>query len=217
MRPTRAVIQSVVGITAAVYLVSFILEGAPTGGDWFAPFGAAVAAASLVLLAFDHFLWRMPLVRQHIARRPYLRGTWTGVLRSHYEDPATGQRIPPDDDVYFVIRQRYWSISTRLITKESKSFSIVALLDRAGEGEFGLFSIYRNTPRLHVRHRSPIHHGSLMLDVSGDPPNCLEGYYWTDRRTMGELELTARYDELVGDHKAGQELKRTKQPRVSRA
>jgi SMODS-associating 2TM, beta-strand rich effector domain len=84
---------------------------------------------------------------------------------------------------------------------------MVGLLDRTGDGVYGLYSIYRNTPRLSVRHRSPIHHGALMLDISGEPASQLEGFYWTDRRTMGELELDQRFRGHIGDHHAGMALK----------
>jgi hypothetical protein len=93
-----------------------------------------------------------------------------------------------------------------LITNESKSTSMIASVDGNGDGTYGLFAIYRNTPRAAVRHRSPIHHGALMLDVSGQPPTLLEGFYWTDRTTMGELNMQVRFKRLVNDYAAGRLL-----------
>lgn len=200
--PSRSVIHVIAAIVAVVYLVSFLVQGAPFEDNWLAPFGSAVSAATLALIAFDRWVWRWPIVCR-FANRPVVHGTWHGTLSSYYEDPTTKQRVPADRDVYFVVRQRFWTLSMQLITKESKSRSIVGVIDDQGDGAHALVSIYRNTPKLRVRERSPIHHGALMLDVSGKPANRLEGFYWTDRKTMGELELHTRYDKLITDHNEG--------------
>jgi hypothetical protein len=128
-------------------------------------------------------------------------------LASQWIDPQTGSGIPPDPEVYLIIHQTYWTVSARLITRESKSHSIVASLDDTGGGTYGLFAIYRNTPRAALRARSPIHHGALMLDISGDPANVLEGHYWTDRTTLGELDLRARFKRRVNDYATAQLLR----------
>jgi hypothetical protein len=200
----RIVVNGIVLVVAGTYLVAFVIEGAPVNG-LARPLGAAASAAALFVLAFDKYLWRAPGVRFFV-RQPYVGGTWRGSLASHWIDPETGERIAPDPEVYLVIRQRYWGTAVRLITKESKSASIIASVDGDADGAYGLFAIYRNTPRAGVRHRSPIHHGALMLDISGQPPVLLEGFYWTDRTTMGELNLQVRFRRLVNDYAAGQVL-----------
>jgi hypothetical protein len=203
--PSRTVVNFVVLVVAAAYLVSYVAQGAPVTSDLARPLGAAAAAAVLLLQAFDRLLWRLPGVRRFVGR-PFIGGTWRGILASHWVDPKTGQRIPPDPEVYMVIRQTFWSVSARLITRESKSYSMVATVDSEGDSQFTLLAIYRNTPRASVRDRSPIHHGSLMVDISGDPPTRLEGFYWTDRKTMGELEFTTRFARVVNDYAAAQKL-----------
>jgi hypothetical protein len=105
-----------------------------------------------------------------------------------------------------VIRQTFWSVSARLITRESKSYSMVGAIDSEGDSHYSLMAVYRNTPRASVRGRSPIHHGTLMLDIGGDPPSRLEGFYWTDRKTMGEIELTQRFNKHVSDFAGAQQL-----------
>lgn len=202
--PPRSVISSIVVITAATYLLVYAVQGEHLS-DPLRPLGAAISAASLFVVTFDKYLWRAGWVSK-LVRRPYLGGTWRGQLASHWIDPDTGERIAPDPEVYLIIRQNYWSVSARLITRESRSFSIIASVDHHGDGTWGLYAIYRNTPRAAVRHRSAIHHGALMLDISGDPPDCLEGFYWTDRTTMGELELRMRFKKHVNDYARAQQL-----------
>lgn len=68
--------------------------------------------------------------------------------------------------------------------------------------------MYRNTPRAAVRHRSEVHHGSFKLDIGGEPVDRLEGYYWTDRNTMGEFDFDrrSRKNKVVESYAAAQAL-----------
>lgn len=205
MRPSRTLIQAVVLIVAGVYLAAFLMQGLPTG-DLLRPLGAAAAAAGMFVLAFDVFLWRTPKVGRRISKRPDIRGTWRGTLASHWVNPATGERVDPDPEVYLVIRQTFWSVSANLITKESKSCSTTAVVEDDGCGQYQLVAVYRNTPRAAVRDRSEVHHGAFKLDISGQPVARLEGYYWTDRNTIGEFEFDRRSKETVESYAASQAL-----------
>jgi hypothetical protein len=42
-----------------------------------------------------------------------------------------------------------------------------------------------------------MHHGSASLDIIGRPASRLEGRYWTDRDTKGELEFVERRHQMV--------------------
>lgn len=205
MRPSRVFIQAIVLVVAGVYLVAFLARGLPTT-ELFAPIGAASSVASLLVLAFDHFLWRLPRVGRKLSKRPDLRGTWRGRLASNWENPETGQRIDPDPEVYLVVRQTFWSVTANLITKESKSCSTTATLEDDGCGQYQFVAQYRNTPRASVRERSEVHHGSFKLDIGGEPVDRLEGYYWTDRNTMGELEFDRRSGKAVDSFTHAQAL-----------
>jgi hypothetical protein len=52
---------------------------------------------------------------------------------------------------------------------------------------------------MRVEHRSRMHHGSTVLDISGRPVRRLRGRYWTDRDSKGELEFTERSNKLADD------------------
>jgi hypothetical protein len=203
--PSRTVIQAIGAVVALVYLLSFIAQGAPVEQNWLAPFGAAVSTAWLLLVVFDRWAWRWPGICRLVSR-PVVHGTWRGTLTSHWKDPATGERVATDPDVYLVVNQRFWGLSMRLLTKEGKSTSIVGEIDDQGDGSCAVVSIYRNTPKLGARERSPIHHGAVMLDIGGKPASRLEGFYWTDRKTMGELDLRHCSKKLIGDHSEGPSL-----------
>jgi hypothetical protein len=205
MRPSRIFVQALVLVVAGVYLVSYLIRGLPTS-ELFAPIGAAGAAAGLFVLAFDHFLWRIPRVGRKLSKRPDMRGTWRGRLASNWKNPDTGQRIDPDPEVYLVVRQTFWNVTANLITKESKSCSTTATIEDDGCGQYQFVAQYRNTPRASVRDRSEVHHGSFKLDIGGEPVDRLEGYYWTDRNTMGELEFDQRSSKAVDSFSHAQRL-----------
>lgn len=205
MRPSRVFIQAIVLVVAGVYLIAFLARGLPTT-ELFAPIGAASSVAGLLVLAFDHFLWRLPRVGRKLSKRPDMRGTWRGRLASNWINPETGQRIDPDPEVYLVVRQTFWSVAANLITKESKSCSTTATIEDDGCGQYQFVAQYRNTPRASVRERSEVHHGSFKLDVGGEPVDRLEGYYWTDRETMGELEFDRRSVKAVDSFTHAQAL-----------
>jgi hypothetical protein len=205
MRPSRIFIQALVFIVAGVYLASYLIRGLPTT-ELFAPVGAAGSVASFAVLAFDQFLWRIPKVGRRLSKRPDIRGTWRGRLASNWVNPDTGQGVDPDPEVYLVVRQTFWSVTGNLITKESKSCSTTATIEDDGCGQFQFVAQYRNTPRASVRERSEVHHGSFKLDISGEPVDRLEGYYWTDRKTMGELEFARRSKRTVESYQHARDL-----------
>jgi len=72
----------------------------------------------------------------------------------------------------------------------------------SSDGTFKAFAVYRNEPKIQVRDRSPIHYGAFMLDVQGNPIDALEGVYWTDRETRGDMKLTDRRAEQCGSYDA---------------
>ena len=94
--------------------------------------------------------------------------------------------------------------AVRLVTLESGSGSLSANLFADSEGLFTLASTYRNTPRISVREHSPISNGGMLLHVRGKPIHRLEGEYWTDRQTKGEMEFTARSEKLAEDFQQAQ-------------
>lgn len=205
MRPSRLLIQALVLVVAGVYLVSYLVRGLPTSG-LYAPLGAASSVASVFILLYDQYLWRAPFLGRLISGRPDIRGTWRGKLASTWADPETGRQIDPDPEVYLVVRQTFWTITGNLMTKESKSCSTAATIEDDGCGQFQFVAQYRNTPRASVRSRSEVHHGSFKLDIGGDPADRLEGYYWTDRNTMGEMEFDLRSVRATDSFKHASEL-----------
>ena len=192
--PSRTQVQVVLFIAVIVWAALLFLEGVTLKPSYLKPFSITVVVVILILLAFERWLWRIRPVARAL-HRPVLKGTWKGQLSSTWKDSTTGQRIEPID-VFLAVRQTYSAISLRVMTSESISKSLVASLDASRDDVATISSTYQNVPRLLVRDRSSIHHGALMLEVTGQPAKQLQGCYWTDRDTKGELVLNSHSRKL---------------------
>lgn len=181
-----------------ILFVMLVLDGTQVTAGLFKPCGAVVTVLTLLLLAFDKWLWGFRILHPWFVDRPYLKGTWKGVLVSSYIDPATQKPVPPIE-AYLVIRQTYSTIHLRLMTQQSASESIANNIPKGEDGVYSVASVYRNTPKLAHRSHSEIHHGALTLRVEGDPVTALTGEYWTDRLTRGEMTFMEKSETLYFD------------------
>lgn len=154
-----------------------------------------VSFASLFVVgldgAYERWLWAKLPSRW---RRPDLRGTWRGTLTSHWIDPDTST-APPPKVCYLVIGQTASTLEVAMLTDESRSESAVADLTVNGAG-WTLRYLYRGQPRISVDHRSTAHHGGATLNVDSVGAR-LEGHYWTDRNSRGELRFGSRAERRV--------------------
>lgn len=194
---SRPLVQAIVGLTAVIYFVGLLVLDAPARTVLLQLSGLAVSAVSLLLLAFDRYLWKLPVVRS-LARRPVLHGTWKGTFVSDYVYPQTGRREGPTES-YLVARQTYSSLHVRFITARSASESMACELRKKEDGRHEIYALYENRPPLLAQGESPVHRGGLILEVVGSPPHRLKGSYWTDRKTQGDLELDGYSKEVRDD------------------
>jgi len=172
-----------------------VAEGVSLPNGFFRPATTVLGAVVLLIGAFDKWLWRLRIVHPWFVAAPNLQGTWKGEVLSTWADPTTGKPLPPIES-YLAIRQSFSTIRVRLITRDSTSDLLVGNLTRLQEGGFSIVGTFLNVPRILVRNTSPIHRGSLVLNVRNNTRPVLEGDYWTDRLTCGELHFTARSFKL---------------------
>jgi hypothetical protein len=191
--PSQIQVSALLLVASVVWGVALLASGTPVGAAFFKPLSTVSGALVLALSAFDLWLWRVPVLQGWFVRRPYLWGTWRVVFRSNWVDPTTGQVISPRIG-YMLVRQTFSSIRMRLMTDESTSELLVDDIVIDPDGTFRVFAVYRNESKLEVRERSPIHYGALALTVQGSPAQALVGFYWTDRNTRGDIELTKRVE-----------------------
>lgn len=189
---SRLHISAILFVAAAIWGLALILSGVEVKAEWFKPFSVVVGVLVLVLSVADKWLWRLRWVRPWFFNMPDLNGTWRVVIQ-----PTAPETSPHEVSAYMVIRQTLSTVSLRLLSDEGHSETLSARVVRSDDGTFIVAGVYRNTPRLQVRERSPLHHGALLLNVQGDPPESLTGQYWTDRLSQGELTLSSRSPALA--------------------
>ena len=197
-------LSAIILAAAFIWGVLLLFEGVPISPAWFHPFSRVVGTLMILLTAFDLWIWRWPILRGWLVKRPVLTGTWRAEVRSNWVDPATGQTVTRAG--FMVVQQTFSRLSLSLITEESRSELLGAEISRGGDGTYRVFGVYRNEPRFAVRHRSEMHYGALELRVAGSRPERIEGHYWTDRDTAGELTLTERKARHAHDMASGARL-----------
>jgi len=191
---SRSHLPAILALAALVWSVLLILNGQSISPELLRPFSTVLGVVGLAALAFGRWVWRWKVLHPWFVATPDLQGTWRGELVSDWKR-EDGSTLPPIE-VYFVIRQTFSTISMRLITRESTSVLLSGNISKEKDGVDTVMGVYLNTPDLLRREASPIHHGGVILQVVGSPPTALQGQYWTDRRTRGELRLTARSPQL---------------------
>jgi SMODS-associating 2TM, beta-strand rich effector domain len=182
-------LRYLVTIIAAVWAVAMLIGGIGTPAGMWRLFSTVTGSVGVLLLVFETYLWRLPFLHPWLVAVPNLRGVWKTEIRSNWVNPETNQGIAPIK-AYMVVRQTYSGVSMRLITKESTSKLMASTILREQDGLYAVIGVYCNEPKHSVRDRSPIHYGSLVLHVVGQPVSTLGGHYWTDRGTQGELYLS---------------------------
>jgi hypothetical protein len=182
----RATVVAVSGVYALVlYLADLQLDTNAKRLLAFLPM-----TASLLVVAYEKWLWKLSFVLS-AHTRPLLIGLWKVTLRpdSDSKIPNGGNRGPIEG--YIVIEQTLWTISIRQYTEESESNSLATtFFRRFDSGQQTLSFTYDNAPKRKHQKRSPRHIGACELYVTSGAPTTIQGRYFTDRFTSGEMVLT---------------------------
>ena len=177
--------QIIVGIVVITWLGIALLTGQTLSPTPLKLYSISGSIVSLVALSYERYIWRWRFVRRFTGV-PLLAGTWRGSLISSYVSTSGG----PKTAVPIAIRvtQTASVVTVTQFTAESTSSSRQVRLAKLPDGRWQLAWSYENTPRSGVRDRSGLHRGfaEALLGENGDS---LEGEYFTDRLTRGELHL----------------------------
>src|ERR1700688_795807 len=183
-------VKAIIYTAVAVWAIVLLVTGQKLSSDLLRPLSAVTSVMVLLSIAFELWLWKLPFLHGWLVKRPVLTGNWRAELRSNWKD-ASGATIPPVEG-YVVIRQTFLNLSLRLMTKESSSHLVGNEVVCSVGGLYCVSGVYRNEPRYEDRSHSPIHYGAVWLQVIDTPTQMLEGHYWTDRNTAGEMRLNER-------------------------
>ncbi|MGO4104703.1 hypothetical protein AB4Y63_12175 [Leifsonia sp. YAF41] len=186
VRPT-ALVRFVVLACTGVYTGLLFLSGAELSTFASRLLASLPFISGATVLLWDAWLWKI-FGLQQLTHRPSIRGLWRVTLT-----PTAESQIPPGGnrgpiDAYFVIRQTFWSLSVRSLTKESTSDSQAFFWNlRKNTDVSTLTYIFENTPKMSQSNRSPRSLGTCLLDPTSLSPTEMVGSYFTDRYTKGDI------------------------------
>ena len=152
---------------------------------WLKNVSYAITLETILALLFVKFIWKWKIFKW-LVQVPCLSGKWIGTLEFDYDGKHQKKKTE------ICIKQDFFRTIIKLKTNESESISVSAQFDiDEDRGIKRLFYNYQNEPKPELRDRSPIHYGSVCLNVSEDNKK-LEGEYWTDRKTVGSMKFKKR-------------------------
>jgi len=182
-------IASVVVIILLTFLILFVMTDEIIFWNIIKRLPTAFTIYGLALVVFAKWLWKYRIFKGWLVLIPDLSGEWTGKLNTTFLDPETGKK-KKSRKIDATIKQDIFSISITLKTKEMKSNSYVAAFDIDKiQNRNRICYSYTSRPSPEYREGSPIHDGTSLLEIIGNPPLKLEGEYWTTRKTTGVIEL----------------------------
>lgn len=200
MKLERLHITAFVGIAAVIWLVVLDFQGTAVNWDHARPFSIVVSCLVGLGVLFELVLWRQPWLHGWFVKRPDLRGTWRVELQSSYVRPGTNERVPLIV-CYMGVRQTLSTLNMHLMTPESESWFIADNVRPSPNGNgFQIIGVYTNEPNVHLRDErlSEMHQGAIIIETHGPSlrPTTLTAKYWTDRKTTGTMDFTARVSEI---------------------
>lgn len=149
------------------------------GYTLFGYIGEATALGVILIKAFDLWIWKWKWISK-LHGVPVLANAYDGVLKSSYNERKKYKGR-------LTVKQTFTKISLKYKSDESSSFSIIAdIIDDHDVNQ--LIYTYQNDPKANIQERSPIHHGTAILNI--DNIDKIEGNYFTERGTVGYMVFT---------------------------
>ena len=158
-----------------------------------------VTVDGIAYLIFAFWLWRLKFFQKWLVPFPDLNGTWHGHIQSNWGNPDEDgvlNRIP----VVLTIKQTFDRLSCVMRTSEMESHSYAEGFCIDVDDQIRRLCLsYTCKPDVALRERSTPHDGTIIFNIIGDPVSKLEGEYWTQRKTTGNVVLTFRTRKLLDE------------------
>lgn len=184
---TNILIYILVGIAVLVSFINYKITTEPI--DLFFCIDCiskSVTVISAVSFLFVTYLWKWKIFKDWLVLIPNLNGKWKGDLQSDWVNPKSKEDVSPIE-VTLTIKQSLFHISCVMNTDEMQSRSISFGYNLDSENQIKqLVYTYLSTPHQIIHDRSPIHYGSIIIDINDKG---MIGNYWTDRKTTGTVKL----------------------------
>ncbi|WP_033067092.1 hypothetical protein [Thalassospira australica] len=205
MTIVKSLIYLIVGTSVWAWIGLAVVSGSNFNGVWeFVKLTPKVLTIDgIVAFVIIKWGWRYRIFRPWLFQFPDLNGSYTGFIYSDWVDPQTGRK-PSPIPVLLTIRQTCFSIHCLMRTSEMESRSYCEGFDIDPDRQMKrLTYTYTSNPKLRLRERSKVHDGTMLFDIVEGEKNALNGRYWTDRKSTGEIELEFYSSELLSDFPEG--------------
>lgn len=147
-------------------------------------FGTSLSIVSIIGFCLNKWMWKWSIFHGWLVPFPCLEGEWEGDIFYNWNGTDKEKKIK------IKIKQSFLQIQVLIETNESYSNSICASFDfDEMRGHRELIYSYINVPDVTIRERSQIHYGTARLRYK-EKDKTLEGTYWTDRKSVGDIILT---------------------------
>lgn len=188
-------LKSFVGFAIAIFaLILFALNyfdffDLDVPKSYFRAYSLSLTATSALIGLFTWQGWKLPIFQKWLVLYPNLNGTWVGSMKSDWVDPKTKERVGPID-VALTVKQSLFGFSCVARSGEMTSYSISAGFESDSASHVHqLIYTYRSEPVIGVSDRSNIHHGTVILEFTGGNEFTLQGKYFTERKTAGDIAV----------------------------
>lgn len=164
--------------------------------DFIRPIPDVVTFDLILSFLFVKWGWRWKYFQGWLVPFPDLTGTWLGTIQSEWRT-EDGSRLDPIPAV-LTINQTFSHISCVLRTSEMESHSYVEgfYIDKDRQIRKLCYS-YTSTPKITLRERSTPHDGTALFSIIGKPVERLEGEYWTQRQTIGSINMKYKSRDII--------------------
>jgi hypothetical protein len=195
--PTANWIRVVIGLTAGAVVAISALTGDSIDDNGLRWLGGVAGGVTLLLLAFDRWIWRWPLIRRlsELTGQRVIHGTWRGTLS--YQ--ADGDGNPGHQTIFMAVHQTYSTVCVECFfpEKASKSVSLTAAIEK-GTHQHTLRYIYRQQAPAPDRDRNRPTEGASELALVGRPVEEISGSYYAERGGRGTMTFDGFCRKVAG-------------------
>ena len=138
--------------------------------------GEAICASVFLMEIYNCFLWKY----NPFEKTPKIMGNYKGKINYSYNDNKSMKNVS------LKINQTLLSVKVSMNTNEIKSNTVVSDLVKEND-EYVLYYTYITNPKSKYSDANPIQYGSCRIGITNKDK--LEGIYWTNRKTIGDISI----------------------------
>lgn len=165
-------------IASIILIILIFIKNPNNIEDWVGVISSVVSITAVPILIYERWIWKI----NPFSKTPHLKESYLGKIK-YFHNNQTYEKY-----VYIEIKQTFTSVSVSLKSNEITSKSVVSDIIEE-HGDYVLYYTYTTNPKSEFIKDNPIQLGTARLLIK---KNHLEGSYWTNQRTIGDIEFTSK-------------------------